>query len=171
MRDAIYVFEDNWITIVDPKTNQIAKRIDNNTKILGSDGSFCTPHPRFRRSCTLFNAQYVPDKYIFAIDLYGGRVIVIDIEKQTPVRAIKTNDPAKTLRYMAETDEVWVMCWPKNLTINIIGAQNGGISKSKDASSLLVKSSIKIKVSTLWEGLLISCKYTLHFYLTYFKKL
>ena len=98
---------------------------------------------------SLHDAQYVPDKYIFAIDSNGGRVIVIDIEKQLPVKAIKTNDPPKRLRYVAETDEVWVMCWSKNITINIIGAQNGGISKLKDASLLVVKSSIKINVSTL----------------------
>ena len=149
MHDVFYIFDNDGIAIFDPKSNTKVKRIPRTAKPPGTTKAICTPDP-FGTPCKFGRAIYVNDRYVFASDVYGDNIIVIDVYEQAAVKAIKACRHPYLLEYVAETDEVWIFCWWGEHAINVIGVRSstlGTISSTKNASSLVLKHSIKIKVN------------------------
>ena len=123
------------------------KRIDAKAKLPGTSDVMCTPD-FLGMPCSWGQATFVPDRYIFAADSFGNRILVIDIKKQLPVKAIKTSDQPHGVEYVAALGEIWVLCW-SSTHINVIGVMNSteaGISSLTDTTSLGLTKSFKIQV-------------------------
>lgn len=116
--------------------------------------------------CLWGQAAFVPDRYIFAADHFGNRIIVIDVKKQLAVKAIKTDEQPHGVEYIAALGEIWVLCW-SSTNINVIGVVNSTeavVSSLTDVSLLGLKKSFKIQVrisliiGSLWLLLYISLR-------------
>eukprot|EP00112_Aurelia_sp_Birch-Aquarium-sp1_P007018 Seg1766.6 transcript_id=Seg1766.6/GoldUCD/mRNA.D3Y31 product="Follistatin-related protein 4" protein_id=Seg1766.6/GoldUCD/D3Y31 len=145
-RQELYVFDKDGIAIISPKSNKVLKRIDAKTKLPGTSDIVCTPD--FTGiPCLWGQAAFVPDRYIFAADHFGNRIIVIDVKKQLAVKAIKTDEQPHGVEYIAALGEIWVLCW-SSTNINVIGVVNSTeavVSSLTDVSLLGLKKSFKIQ--------------------------
>ena len=148
-----YVFGGDGISIIDPAKKNIVKKIPHDTKIQGTNKIMCTPSTRSKTNCSWAEATIVQDKYIFIADTSGNRLVVIDVDRQVPVKEIATHGYPYQVTYLAALDEVWVLCW-SNGTLDVVGEQGGStsIGKISNASSLTILHSIRAQVEDSFDS-------------------
>eukprot|EP00112_Aurelia_sp_Birch-Aquarium-sp1_P009782 Seg2124.4 transcript_id=Seg2124.4/GoldUCD/mRNA.D3Y31 product="Follistatin-related protein 5" protein_id=Seg2124.4/GoldUCD/D3Y31 len=154
VRGVFYVFDEDGIAILDPKTLKLTKRIDKNALLPGTKQRLCSINNKTPAKCYWGGAVYIADRYIIAADPLHDRVIVTDVEKQATVRAIGVDVWPYELQYVAAVDEIWVTTWSSKL--NAIGVERSAgtrLSKLTNASLLVVKKSVDIKNEGLSLGL------------------
>ena len=110
----------------------------------------CTPNLRKLTMCSWAGAANVGDRYVYAADSSGNRVIVIDTKRQAPIKVIATNGFPYQVTYLAALDEVWVLCWRNNI-LDVVGRSDGvtEIHRIGKASSLKILHSVQAQASKL----------------------
>ena len=107
----------------------------------------CSINNKTLAKCHWGGAVYIADRFIIAADPLRGRLIVIDVENQAAVRAIAMGVWPYQLQYIAAVDEIWVTTWNSYLNgIGVASSAGTRVSTLKNASLLIVKKSVNIKV-------------------------
>ncbi len=142
-----FAFTGDGFNVIDAERRQIVATVPHNVSIQGTNQKMCTPNLYRRTKCAWQGATRVGDKYIFAADSSGNRVIVIDIAQRRPIKAISTHGFPYEVTYLKSLDEVWVLCWRRNI-LDVVGDGSGTmIQKIQNASSLVIRHSIQAQAS------------------------
>ncbi len=130
---------------------KISTHLPHNLTVAGTNKRMCTKNKRSRTRCSWAGVANAGDRYIYAADSSGNRVIVFDVEQRQPIKAIKTHGFPYQVTYLAALDEVWILCWRNNL-LDVIGDKSDGstlIHHVRNASSLAVLHSIQAQVRSV----------------------
>eukprot|EP00794_Sanderia_malayensis_P012835 gene12835-14155_t len=161
-KGVFYAFTGSGYSVLDPRRMQVIKTVPYNTTIPGTGTKkMCTPSSRSKTKCSWQGAAAtVGGRFVFVADSSGSRVIVIDAARQhRPIKAIKTHGFPFQVTYIKALDEVWVLCWRKNI-LDVVGDASGAtaIQKISNASSMAIKHSIQAQTVKAY-------KYISHSYL------
>lgn len=140
-----YAFSADGIDIINPANLTVETRIAHNTNILGTNEVLCTATRKTK--CGWGKAASVEGKYVFVADSQGNRLIIIDIKRNKPIKAIKTDKYPYQVTYIEALDEVWVYCWREGY-LNVIGTDSNQtkIHKISDPIAMEVTHRFRVKV-------------------------
>lgn len=107
-----FVLGNDGVHLIDPATSSLLRHIRHDDVIGSSTSPICTAGQG--RQCNWGGAVNVGNKYIYAADFLGSRVVVFDVSLLRAVREIATDEYPFQLTHLKSVDEVWVLCGNNN---------------------------------------------------------
>ncbi|XP_071132426.1 uncharacterized protein [Mytilus edulis] len=113
--EAFYAFHKNGYTAYEPEGCETVRHVKGdfgNLKYIPEELDRAPSMCGIGQDCVWGGAVNVQNKYIYSSQPEHNRVIIIDIANTyNPVQIVKTDKYPVKLYYVADLDEVWILCW------------------------------------------------------------
>ena len=94
--DTFAVMAEDGVHLIEPETTSVVQTVRGDTVIKGTDTPICLRHKAIK--CRWGPAVNVRNKYLYASDITGTRIIVFDVNSLVPVEEIKTPQPVREMK-------------------------------------------------------------------------
>ncbi|XP_004708840.2 follistatin-related protein 5, partial [Echinops telfairi] len=127
-----YVFYEDGIKVIQPIECEFQRHIKPSEKLLGFQDEVCPKAEGDEvQRCVWASAVNVKDKFIYVAQPTLDRVLLVDVQSQKVVQAVRTDPVPVKLHYDKSHDQVWVLSWgtmeKTSPTLQVITLASGNV--------------------------------------------
>ncbi|XP_075400856.1 follistatin-related protein 5 isoform X3 [Tenrec ecaudatus] len=127
-----YVFYEDGIKVIQPIECEFQRHIKPSEKLLGFQDEVCPKAEGDEvQRCVWASAVNVKDKFIYVAQPTLDRVLIVDVQSQKVVQAVRTDPVPVKLHYDKSHDQVWVLSWgtleKTSPTLQVITLASGNV--------------------------------------------
>ncbi|XP_034406320.1 follistatin-related protein 4 [Cyclopterus lumpus] len=107
-----YVFSDEGVTVLQPAGCEVRRHMARTERIVATYEEMCPKGEGVSpQHCVWSSAVNIRDKYIYVTQPLLSRLLVVDVQAQKVVQAVKTDPFPVKMLYDKSHDQVWVLTW------------------------------------------------------------